>query len=1797
MKKVLALVIATLTALAGIASVAILGTFAEDVTEEAKAIEAVGVTLNDGVVLNVALKDAYTDSTVEFYAADGSLLGTGESCPLTSVKMSDNITIKVKNGDEVIQETVYSIKQYAEDAFATVDGKTKAMLRAMLAYGAASQNYFDYNVDALPNTTINRETSTPVIPEAYALDAVQGDKVTEASAALLLSDKISIVVYLKSEKNDLTVTVNGNAVETTIENGCQVLMIPVYPQDIDQMFTVEASDNTVIKYSAYTYIKNKLSSENQELVALIKAIYDYNQAANAYVQTECVASVTAEDGTVTLFNEIDKAYAAIQENSTLTLWDDVTTTEALALSVNAIIDLNGFNFAPSKINCDNAGVELLVKDNSSEKCGSLKTSVISNCTLTFLGGLLKYNQSASIAAGSTVNASEGAVVALPIYTGVEYVPYELRVGESLYMWSGAKITFDENGVGEGTAYPFRGTTALVVEDATTGKSKITYTALNSSTSTEYSAYIDVNTGIIVRAYKVGTSMTDVFYIVPTVNGTQNINNIKSCVLGSSRLIEYTVNNITNTAFTKDGVVYFNVTFTDINGKAVDIDKAATAPSVYIKDSTGTLLASYGFNGKEAVELDGIEGVYTSENNNLSLSGFGTLVLNGVNGVYSVASEEKDYTLDVYLVDETGKQTEYYQITLNGDKYTAVKPTVTVTFDCGDKATLKPLTLNVNIPVELPIPLNDNYTFKGWTINGVEIDNTFVPVSDVTITATWAGKVVINLVGVLGDDPTVLVLGEGDYVQNYLPVYTVDNATMRRFVCWYIDLDEDGTYSEDDCAITADSDALTIENSGLVLISHWEQLPLYTGSFVGSEIWYTSSNTDGKKITISEDGTISGVKTGTVLSYNPETQIGKWKKNTNSTEYVFIYDPITGMLVFPDSDGSELKSDHYVFFRTDVLEASGGKIPKVDSKNPNYGVYCYSPYNGTSTDYFAQFITTPTQKGEVETLLIYNNHVYSDITLKTAEGTVITAAYKIAAQTSIVVTDNKTGEIIFAVAGAKDKTIGQSTSSSNVTRPLDSYFGTYTGSKGDLTLNGVDTVILGSYSGSYTKADEGSTYTFDVYMTEGETTVYYRLTVNKTEKTYTIEKPCATINFVSAQATAPEAVLANINVAYALPILKSESYVFRGWYVQGDEEQKLVNLAYIPTENVTLVAKWDVMYTLKINYNNGEEPTVIKYGDGDIVNIELPQWSKHKFDGWFTSNGVESSEWGTEWNNGSAINADLTVYAKWSASPLYNQYYVTFEFESKTYKLESPSTAGIMYINPYGIGEGSGSTSYPHSYGFEVYKFLDETTVIIKSSNSSSTRYIRAKYDPITGMFAFRRTYVTTEESAANSQYNYDLLLMIPVGDEQYNKANISINKAVTWGNGNKKLIEVVYGENKYNVYLDVDTNEIYFNVTYKDMNGNAMTIEQALTASTLYIYDSENVCIGMFGYMNQNIVNLDGSQGVYTYEEGKTLELNGISTITIGANTGNYIAANEESDYDYDVYMTEGNKTVYYKLTIGENNTCTLVKPTVTITFVSDVENTTPDAVTVSPNVDYTLPELESDTHVFRGWYVLGDETQSLLKDTLVPTENITLEAKWDVKVTLTIVYGNGMETTISTFGAGDTISMNTFEPEIKDGKQFTHWYISEDGGVTEASEFTATTITENVTVYCAWKEIKYILTNNSTYQWTYDSTTDTWTSGNKGIGSSESTLTITAIYDMTITLDYTVSSETRWDWLYIKLGSNENVKQSGEVSNTFTLDMVAGDTLTITYKKDSSGNSGSDCATLNNFKVTLDGTEYIVTP
>ena len=102
-------------------------------------------------------------------------------------------------------------------------------------------------------------------------------------------------------------------------------------------------------------------------------------------------------------------------------------------------------------------------------------------------------------------------------------------------------------------------------------------------------------------------------------------------------------------------------------------------------------------------------------------------------------------------------------------------------------------------------------------------------------------------------------------------------------------------------------------------------------------------------------------------------------------------------------------------------------------------------------------------------------------------------------------------------------------------------------------------------------------------------------------------------------------------------------------------------------------------------------------------------------------------------------------------------------------------------------------------------------------------------------------------------------------------------------------------------------------------------------------------------------------------------------------------------------------------------------------------------------------------------------------------------------------------------------------------------------------------------------------ISNDATYPYTYDTSTNKWTSTNK-TDSATGTISFSISESGTYILSYSVSSEKNYDKAYFYRNGNQIGVYSGTESGTIILEnLVSDDVIMVKYTKDGSSSSGSD--------------------
>lgn len=137
---------------------------------------------------------------------------------------------------------------------------------------------------------------------------------------------------------------------------------------------------------------------------------------------------------------------------------------------------------------------------------------------------------------------------------------------------------------------------------------------------------------------------------------------------------------------------------------------------------------------------------------------------------------------------------------------------------------------------------------------------------------------------------------------------------------------------------------------------------------------------------------------------------------------------------------------------------------------------------------------------------------------------------------------------------------------------------------------------------------------------------------------------------------------------------------------------------------------------------------------------------------------------------------------------------------------------------------------------------------------------------------------------------------------------------------------------------------------------------------------------------------------------------------------------------------------------------------------------------------------------------------------------------------------------------------------------------ITDDYGVYEVREVTETMTASNIN--------EFFTVNNGNYYFAGNGSV--FTSNNGGINNSTAQTELTALFDMTVSFNYSYSTEPNYDKLTLIVGTTtiEN-GVSGVNNKSHSCTINAGDVIKFTYAKDNSTHTNADKCTFSNMVVT----------
>lgn len=1245
---------------------------------------------------------------------------------------------------------------------------------------------------------------------------------------------------------------------------------------------------------------------------------------------------------------------------------------------------------------------------------------------------------------------------------------------------------------------------FAVVDAAKGTITVTFTwtetssSGNSTDNTEvYNGYVSADGKYIVfDRYKVNDTSAgfSAYYVLVQVDSKDTAVSLKTVYpydTNVGKVVGLTVNGKENVVFKYNGTFYFGATLSNLAGETLTVAQSETASNVVVKDATGARIAGFvlveyqddeGRTRTRFAETDGLDGTYTNGDETATLDGNGKLTVSGsgysFEGTYKRAEAGAAYTLDVFLEEGTSKA--YYQVTLGENyTYTRVKPTGTVNYVLNDGTLGAHETeINIGVAYTLPTPTREGYFFAGWYLTAepesVEEARTDATIAlgqtEITVYAIWTKPVKVVYNGLVdgGTQNTEINIGEAILSKapaDYIADVTLNADKTKGFKGWYFDAEFNTQASEENIA-----DLLTYSGETINLYAKWETLATVTlkyGHLIADkethlvknaqfskalaaednlkynngrpfEAWYVDVNKNG----VIDDGDYA-VDDGTLVA-DGMVFIAKWNENVSwridtGSSYTFAYDSATELW---KSNNQEKKSSTASL----SIYPVGGEIEVsfklwANSENSDRA-YFYYYKNGVynSSEWTQSDTISGASKTEKDAIS------FSQVLKITSDGAAyIKIEYK---KDSSVDTGEDTAYI-------KDLTInGVKITSVNSLDRLDGYYTSEGGEK--LTLDGFGGLTLGSEKGTYTLASENAGYTA-VANVGGKT---YKLTLSG--NTYSLVEYNATISFNFGKI---EATLANVSVpfgsTYPLPEGPTVSgYTFRGWYKEAAFTNKVTSIT-ADKDEIVLYAKYDAAVTVTYNYldggahANGVENLFVNDESKAVPTVDFTFGTK-VFAGWFTANGTESGNWGTEFTNGTTVTESITVYAKWVEPHALAGSYKGAEFDpsESNIALTTKSSLGFsITIDNFGKVTGSKKGT------IENYNTETGTFVLV----DGSSRY--------NGYADIANGIVEIDYFSGKSTNEHDIYLFFAVNGD----VTPASAESVSWTKGTVKIATIKFS-NDTTKNLLVYNRVVYANVTWTatDSSGATLTTMTDISKDLYVITVTAGENTYSFARNSSNdAVAQDGTQGTFTCEGKENLILNGAG-LASGALSGTYTAADEGAGYTYDITTTDGQ----YKVTII-GSTYTVEDNRVTITFVNDLKAIA--SVTPFYGKSVTLPsgdEVAVEGYKFRGWYDNVEFTGSA-KASVTLTADATYYAKYEAIVNITFDYsGYEYETgkttkVVNTLAIGDTLgnTIPTVDATVVfEGKVFAGWFAKsgDDWGEQATS---STKVTAEVTYYAKWIE------------------------------------------------------------------------------------------------------------------------------
>ena len=221
-------------------------------------------------------------------------------CEVPAKDMTTSISARFVDGDVVIPVNPFTVKEYADYLLDPANAhpdyeKSKDLVRALINYGAYSQEYFGVNPDSPANegykySESEMNVTIPVVYKGYD-KSFPDSMVTFAGSSLSLKSETTLSFYFKSSETlSFTCEDETKTVETVNSGVYQIARVrgitaSELGRELRLDIKINGTSGSYIEYHPLTYCYKILNggSDDVKLQNVCKAMYLYYKAAVDYM--------------------------------------------------------------------------------------------------------------------------------------------------------------------------------------------------------------------------------------------------------------------------------------------------------------------------------------------------------------------------------------------------------------------------------------------------------------------------------------------------------------------------------------------------------------------------------------------------------------------------------------------------------------------------------------------------------------------------------------------------------------------------------------------------------------------------------------------------------------------------------------------------------------------------------------------------------------------------------------------------------------------------------------------------------------------------------------------------------------------------------------------------------------------------------------------------------------------------------------------------------------------------------------------------------------------------------------------------------------------------------------------------------------------------------------------------------------------------------------------------------------------------------------------------------------------------